>query len=104
MITVHANHKHRPEAHSDLERAKIGQQVAAKMGAEGFDRDAAEEILRSHGFTDRIEWVDSGDDILLLLLWRFVDSHLIEEFIIEFSGYDSINVTVFCVGAEAEDD
>lgn len=61
---------------------------------------AATSWLENIGF-DRVEWVQYGDDLLLLLLWRFGHGNrAVDEFILEFTGHDAAIITLFNMAAE----
>lgn len=73
---------------------------------EVFDpRSKATEWLTELGF-ERAEWLVNEDgDILLVLLWRYVEDpfggkHLTDEFILEFAGHDAAIITVFNKGKD----
>lgn len=90
----------------DLTTARLSDDIRLEVGKLVFDRFfdqyprkmEATSWLRIIGF-DSVEWVTNDEgDVMFLCLWRFsrtIPQLAIDEFILEFSGHDAANISLF---------
>lgn len=97
--------RHLPEGMLDSERMQLALDLGEMVSATADWKEQAEAWLKEKGF-HRVDWLLSDqDDILVVALWRYnplEPGKLADEFLIKYSGYDAMNVQLYCLTEEQD--